>query len=92
MEEAQRIGATEARNNFFKLLRESFLEKQPFLIEKGKIPMVYIIPVTAKTLTAEPSKEEYTEKLLKIDGDWFSIKDLRKIRRDIEKRLASHAT
>ena len=40
------INATKARNKFFTLLRESFLEKQPFIVEKGKIPMVFIVPIS----------------------------------------------
>jgi len=46
MKAPKTINATEARNDFFNLLRESFLEKQPFIIEKGKIPMVFVVPVS----------------------------------------------
>lgn len=45
MSQIQNISATEARNNFFNVLKESYLEKKRFLIKKGGIPMVYIIPV-----------------------------------------------
>lgn len=42
----KRINATRARNEFFNLLKESVLEKQTFIIEKGEIPMVYMVPVS----------------------------------------------
>lgn len=47
MDEVKRIAATRARNKFFEILRKSYLEKQIFLIEKGGIPIAYIIPTTA---------------------------------------------
>jgi len=46
MKQLQRINATQARNDFFNILNRSFLEKQSFLIEKSKVPMVYIIPAS----------------------------------------------
>lgn len=45
MNNIQAINATKARNNFFSLLEKAFLEKQTYLIKKGKIPLVYMIPV-----------------------------------------------
>ncbi len=46
MKNIQTINATKARNNFFNLLQKSFLEKQSFLVKKGNIPMVYLVPVS----------------------------------------------
>jgi hypothetical protein len=40
----KRIPVTKARNNFFKLLKKSYLENQVFLLEKGGIPLAYISP------------------------------------------------
>lgn len=47
---SKKITATEARNNFFNLLKQSFLEKQIYLIEKGEIPMAYLVPVSGVSL------------------------------------------
>ncbi len=44
MKEVKKIQATEARNKFFKIMDQSFLEKQPYVVEKRDIPMVYIMP------------------------------------------------
>ena len=90
MENTQRIGATKARNNFFQLLQESFMNKKPFLVEKGKIPMVYIIPVTADLNAKKPNKN-YAQKLLEIEGDWFSLNDLKETRKEIEERRTRNA-
>jgi len=49
----QRINVTKARNNFFNLLKESVLEKQTFLVEKGEIPMVYLVPVSEMELNGD---------------------------------------
>lgn len=46
MEQIERINATKARNRFFELLKKSFLERRSYIVEKGQIPMVYIIPFT----------------------------------------------
>ncbi len=89
MENTQRIGATKARNNFFQILQDSFMNKKPFLVEKGKIPMVYIIPVTAD-IPEKDSSKDYAQKLLEIEGDWFQINDLKKTRKEIEERLTKN--
>ncbi len=46
MKAVQDINATKARNDFFNLLKKSYLDKETFLIKKGDIPMAYLIPVT----------------------------------------------
>lgn len=46
----RKINATKARNDFFNLLKESVLEKQTFIIEKGEIPMAYLVPVSEMEL------------------------------------------
>lgn len=65
MNNVQRIKATEARNNFFHLLKKSYLEKQTFLIEKGDIPMVYIVP-TSEDIFKRDSTFQEVKKQLKI--------------------------
>ena len=91
MKQAQRISATQARNNFFNLLNQSFLEKQSFIVEKSKIPMVCIVPVTTELLDSELSNNSYAEKLLRLDGDWFSLKDWKEVRKRVEKRITNYA-
>jgi hypothetical protein len=46
MKAVQDINATKARNDFFNLLKKSYLDKKTYLIKKGDIPMAYLIPVT----------------------------------------------
>ena len=46
MKQIQTMGATEARNNFFGILENAFLNNQSYLIKKGNIPMAYISPPT----------------------------------------------
>ncbi len=45
MDQAKVISATTARNDFFNLIKQSYLKGKSFLVEKRDIPMVYIIPV-----------------------------------------------
>lgn len=40
----KQINATQARNEFFSLIEESFIKNKSFLIKKSGIPMVYIVP------------------------------------------------
>ncbi len=85
MKKIQKIGATEARNDFFNLLTKSFKKKQPYLIEKGKIPTAYLIPVTLE----KPGKgagNSYADELLKLKGSWFSYKDWVTIREEVANR------
>ena len=55
------ISATQARNNFFRILKESFLEKQPFIVEKGQIPLVCIVP-----LSEDNGKKQVVTRLKKM--------------------------
>lgn len=55
------------------------------------------IYIDENKLVAEPvgepeDKSKYLEALLKIKGSWFSLKDYRNIRGDIEKRLKVNET
>ena len=72
-------------------MNQSFLERQPFLIEKGSIPMVYFIPVTAELPNSELAKKDYAKNLLKLDGNWFSLKDWKEVRKSVEERIAKNA-
>lgn len=84
MNKLQRINATQARNNFFNLLRKSYLEKQSFLVEKSNIPMVYIVPATSdnniqKNQLAILKKAQKLRNSMKQTPDSVSL--LRKMRR-----------
>jgi len=61
----QIIKATEARNNFFSLLKKSYFKKQNFLIEKGGIPMVYMVSVNGG-LSQKQAKTSKTKKNLRL--------------------------
>lgn len=66
MQNIQRINATKARNNFFNLLKKSYLENKTFLIEKGEIPMVYMVPVDfSVTKDSLASKQDQQLRLLR---------------------------
>jgi len=91
MANLQRIKATEARNNFFSLLNQSYFKKQSFIVEKGGIPMVYIISVNEdlpkgrkKLSRAEKNlrllvRMEKFQKKMKVTSD--SVLLLREMRR-----------
>ena len=38
------MSVTKARNDFFRIVKRSYLKKEAFLIEKGGIPLSYILP------------------------------------------------
>lgn len=88
MQNIQSISATKARNNFFNLLKKSYLEKKTFLIEKGEIPMVYMMPVDL-VVSEKESKENKQLELLKEINKFRnkmkqtsdSVRLLRKMRR-----------
>jgi len=37
------MSVTKARNDFFRIVKRSYLKKEAFLIEKGGIPLSYIL-------------------------------------------------
>ena len=48
--------------------------------------------IAQNKIIAEPAQEtnsskEYAQKILGIKGTWFSVKDWKGVRRDVEKRL-----
>jgi len=43
-----RMPVTKARNDFFRIVRQGYLKKEIILIEKGEIPVSYIIPANVK--------------------------------------------
>jgi len=57
---------TKARNDFFKIVRRGYLKKEVVLVEKGEIPISYIIPANTKGI----------EKLIK-EGGWETVVDSR---------------
>ena len=91
MVDIQRISATQARNDFFNLLKKSYLEKIPFLIEKGEIPMVYMIPINhssmnKKNIFQNKAQEKLLYKLNKFKNSMKETSDsvilLREMRRN----------
>jgi len=87
MKKMQTISATKARNNFFTLLEESFLQNQPFIIKKSNIPLAYLIPVSKEDKTEESDR---IKELLQITGQWFDLKDHKKVRKDVDQRLTKY--
>ena len=89
MRQIQRISVTQARNDFFNLLKRSFLEKQSFIIEKGGIPLVYWLPISEKDLRKQSSSQRAKMRLLKklarfrasMKESSDAVKLLREIRR-----------
>ena len=93
MVQVQTINATKARNNFFGLLKASYLQDQTFLIEKGGIPMVKILPVRnyaerkGVINKKKISRKEYINMLLNLDTSWFTKKDVedyKQVRQEME--------
>jgi len=78
----QIISATEARNNFFSIIDQSFLEKKRFLVKKGNIPIAYIGPPTEITTISDDIFDEIAElkKGMKKGGD--SVKLIRQMRNE----------
>lgn len=62
MTNIQNISATKARNNFFNLINNSYLKKQTYLVKKGNIPMVYVVPADSQ----EAQKQDQLALLDKI--------------------------
>jgi hypothetical protein len=55
----KRMTITKARNDFFRLVRRGYLKKEVVVIEKGEIPVSYIVPANLSGV----------EKLLKERGE-----------------------
>lgn len=73
-----------------RLLEEDYLRLKEEAFKKRKsLSAVIRDKVSEKKL----STEEYTEKLLNLKTDWFSnddLKDYKKVRADVEKRLKKY--
>lgn len=78
MDKINVINATKARNNFFSLIQESYLEKKLFLVEKADIPVVYIIPFSEKFPI-----DSYSQ--IKMKEDLETIKEIEKLRKSMPK-------
>jgi prevent-host-death family protein len=85
----KQINATEARNNFFSLLKQSYLGQQTYLVKKGDIPMVYIVPVNHGNLEQAMLEKEKQMDILQqasklresISEGSDSVKMIREMRR-----------
>ena len=42
----KRMTITKARNDFFRIVRRGYLKKEVVLVEKGGIPVSYIVPAS----------------------------------------------
>ena len=57
----KRMSITKARNDFFRIVRRGYLKKEVVLVEKGEIPVSYIIPANIRgveKLIKEGSEEK----------------------------------
>lgn len=80
----QIINISEVRNNLAKVVKNVKESGKPVIIIQDSKPVVMISPYTEDT----NSKEEYLKKLLTIKGGWFSQKEYKKNRRDLNKRFS----
>lgn len=55
-----KISATKARNNFFGIVQDAYLNGNTFLIDKNGIPMAYILPVRQIDLLKDIVHEKKT--------------------------------
>lgn len=53
-----KISATKARNNFFGIVQDAYLNGNTFLIDKNGIPMAYIMPVKQINLLKDIAREK----------------------------------
>lgn len=62
MEKLKSLNATEIRNNFFKVVNDSFLNDKVFLVEKRGVPLVYIVPANDKFIIRKKPKKKVASK------------------------------
>jgi len=58
----KRMPITKARNDFFRIVREGYLKKEVVLVEKGEIPVSYIVPASIKGVEELVQKRGEKEK------------------------------
>lgn len=80
----QLINISEARAKLSDLVKQVVETKNPVIIIRESVPSVILYPYREFD---EASASSYQKKLLSIKGDWFSIKDYKKIRKEVEERL-----
>ena len=80
----QIINISKARNNLAALVKSVNKTKESVVIVQDSKPVVVLSPYEENT----NSKEEYLKKLLTIKGGWFSEKEYKKNRRDLNKRFS----
>lgn len=80
----QMINISEARNNLAKVVKNIKESGKSVIIIQDSKPVVMISPYTEDT----DGKEEYLKKLLAIKGGWFSQKEYKKNRKDLNKRFS----
>lgn len=80
----QIINISEARENLSDLVKQVSRTKKPVIIIRDSIPSVILYPYQE---VDEGNSSSYQEKLLSIKGDWFSIKEYKKMRKQVKERL-----
>lgn len=76
------MGATEARNNFFVILENAFLNNQSYLIKKGNIPMAYISSVNTVKTGETDILDEILELKKKMKKGSDSVELIRQMRNE----------
>jgi len=82
MKQIQTMGATEARNNFFVILENAFLNNQSYLIKKGNIPMAYISSVNTVKTGETDILDEILELKKKMKKGSDSVELIRQMRNE----------
>ena len=80
----QIINISKVRNNLATIVKSVKETKEPVIIVQDSKPVVVLSPYKED----KNSKEEYLKKLLSIKGGWFSQKEYKKNRRDLNKRFS----
>lgn len=80
----QIINISEARNHLAGLVAQVKQTGQSVVIVQDSNPSVIVSPYNSATM----HQEEYLDKLLAVEGDWFSDNEFRKNRQEMSKRLS----
>lgn len=86
----QIINISEARNNLSKLVKKVKETQEPIVIVQDSDPAAVIYPYNnPEKKGGSINSKEYAERLLKIKGGWFSLKEHKKMRQQINDRISS---
>lgn len=79
----QVISISHARNNLSKLVKSVKETKEPVIIVQDSSPAVVISAYEEDSV----NNRIYLSKLKNIKGDWFSLKEFKKTRQELNKRF-----